>query len=339
MIIQCEKCRTKFNIDESLLKGEGSKLRCSRCKHIFVASPPEQAFHEEAEIVAVGKEELEQTVALDSSPISDEAAPEPEKRDKDMDFDDVFEESMEDLEKFEAISPEDLKGLLKEELPDARTPTDEVRTEKIPSPAQTEEEVEEEPIREDEGPVPVSAPEKPRRAPLLLIILFLILALMGAGIAIFFWAPGLIPDPLSFLKPVKAQVSTDRGVRRLRFPAVKGSFVDSEKAGQLFVIQGTVRNEYPKSRSFILIKGTILDDKGKPIKTRLGFAGNPLNEARIKILSMEEINKAMKNRLGIGRKNVNLAPGATLSFTIVFENLPDNLGEFTVEAASSSPGK
>ena len=105
------------------------------------------------------------------------------------------------------------------------------------------------------------------------------------------------------------------------------------------MIQGTVRNEYPKSRSFILIKGTILDEKRKPVKTRLAFAGNPLNEARIKILSMEEINKAMENRLGIGRKNVNLAPGATLPFTIVFENLPDNLGEFTVEAASSSPGK
>jgi len=46
----------------------------------------------------------------------------------------------------------------------------------------------------------------------------------------------------------------------------------------------------------------------------------------------------MKNRYGKDRKNLNVASGATIPFTIVFDNLPDNLGEFTVEAVSSSPG-
>ncbi|MBF0211716.1 MAG: zinc-ribbon domain-containing protein, partial [Desulfamplus sp.] len=40
MIITCEKCSTKFNLDESLLKKEGSKVRCSMCKHIFKTYPP-----------------------------------------------------------------------------------------------------------------------------------------------------------------------------------------------------------------------------------------------------------------------------------------------------------
>ncbi len=39
MIITCEKCSTKFNFDESLLKETGSKVRCSKCKHIFTAYP------------------------------------------------------------------------------------------------------------------------------------------------------------------------------------------------------------------------------------------------------------------------------------------------------------
>lgn len=39
MIITCEKCSTKFNLDESLLKKEGSKVRCSQCRHIFTAQP------------------------------------------------------------------------------------------------------------------------------------------------------------------------------------------------------------------------------------------------------------------------------------------------------------
>jgi predicted Zn finger-like uncharacterized protein len=41
MIITCEKCGISFNLDESLLKPSGSKVRCSKCKTVFTAYPPE----------------------------------------------------------------------------------------------------------------------------------------------------------------------------------------------------------------------------------------------------------------------------------------------------------
>ena len=40
MIITCEKCGTRFNLDESLLDADGSPVRCSRCRNIFTAYPP-----------------------------------------------------------------------------------------------------------------------------------------------------------------------------------------------------------------------------------------------------------------------------------------------------------
>ncbi|MEA1946945.1 MAG: DUF3426 domain-containing protein [Thermodesulfobacteriota bacterium] len=40
MIITCKGCNVSFNLDESLLKPEGSKVRCSKCKEIFIAYPP-----------------------------------------------------------------------------------------------------------------------------------------------------------------------------------------------------------------------------------------------------------------------------------------------------------
>ena len=40
MIITCKECNANFNLDESLLKPTGSKVRCSKCKEIFVAYPP-----------------------------------------------------------------------------------------------------------------------------------------------------------------------------------------------------------------------------------------------------------------------------------------------------------
>ena len=53
MIITCEKCYAKFNLDENVLKQTGSKVRCSKCQNIFLAYPPT-----EMETVAEPAEEV-----------------------------------------------------------------------------------------------------------------------------------------------------------------------------------------------------------------------------------------------------------------------------------------
>ena len=35
MIIQCEQCQTKFNLDDSKVAGKSIKVRCARCRHVF----------------------------------------------------------------------------------------------------------------------------------------------------------------------------------------------------------------------------------------------------------------------------------------------------------------
>ena len=40
MIITCENCEAKFGLDENLIKESGSKVRCSKCQHIFTAYKP-----------------------------------------------------------------------------------------------------------------------------------------------------------------------------------------------------------------------------------------------------------------------------------------------------------
>jgi predicted Zn finger-like uncharacterized protein len=39
LIIQCEKCATIYHMDQALLEPFGSKVRCSRCGHIFRVNP------------------------------------------------------------------------------------------------------------------------------------------------------------------------------------------------------------------------------------------------------------------------------------------------------------
>ena len=43
MILTCEKCDTSFSFDESLIKPSGSKVRCSKCRNVFVVQPPAPA--------------------------------------------------------------------------------------------------------------------------------------------------------------------------------------------------------------------------------------------------------------------------------------------------------
>ncbi len=40
MIVTCQKCSSRFTLDETILKQEGSKVQCSKCKHTFTVFPP-----------------------------------------------------------------------------------------------------------------------------------------------------------------------------------------------------------------------------------------------------------------------------------------------------------
>jgi len=40
VIVRCERCETRFKLDESRLPARGARVRCSRCKHAFFVVPP-----------------------------------------------------------------------------------------------------------------------------------------------------------------------------------------------------------------------------------------------------------------------------------------------------------
>jgi predicted Zn finger-like uncharacterized protein len=300
MIIECENCESRFNLDESFLNIGGSKVRCSICEHVFTAYPPEEVPIKEP---ATGEFLEEESFSLDSDALVGEEGAEPVKE-----------------EAHEALSLEQVPEKEKEIARKARAKAVKGK------PEQVEE--------------AVAATAKARRAGsrILPFILLIGLLILGGGAALYFFAPGLIPDSIPFLKSSKEQPTTDSGVARLSFKEVTGSFIRSNKAGHLFIIKGRVTNDYPKPRSFILIKGSILDDKGQPVKMKMVYAGNTFTETEIKTKPLVEIDEGLKNRFGKGRMNFNVKPGATLPFMVVLEDLPENISEFTVEAVRSTPG-
>lgn len=42
MILRCPQCGTVYHLDQHLLEPKGSKVRCTRCGHIFWVDPPER---------------------------------------------------------------------------------------------------------------------------------------------------------------------------------------------------------------------------------------------------------------------------------------------------------
>jgi predicted Zn finger-like uncharacterized protein len=321
MNITCENCRTTFRIDESLLAKQGSKVRCSICKHVFLAYPP---------LPSPAEEEFEETIALNSPPLASTDLADTSIDDETA-FDQILEESLEEEKAASSEFSEREIGVMEE-----------ISDEDVVGIEPKEELEEEEPFEETSEPEMDFVPPRAKKSgtsKVLLIILVIVLVLAGGGTAIIFWAPQLLPDFLSPLKPVEKRAVLDKGVRRLSFKAVTGSFLKTKKAGRLFVIKGIVTNGYPKSRKFILIKGTILDDKGNVVRKKLAYAGNSFTEKELNDLSFADMEKAMKNQVGKDRQNEEVAPDGSIPFSIVFENLPENLSEFTVEAVSSSPAQ
>ncbi|OEU67581.1 MAG: hypothetical protein BBJ57_09300 [Desulfobacterales bacterium PC51MH44] len=107
MIITCKGCDASFNLDESLLKPIGSKVRCSKCKEVFVAYPPTPLKEpEETPEVLLGLEDEQETKDLE---IGEMDEPELEELDlpgmeelfaeeEALEGEDVTDEALEDFE-------------------------------------------------------------------------------------------------------------------------------------------------------------------------------------------------------------------------------------------------
>jgi len=348
MIVECEICHTKFRMDDKLLKETGTKVRCSVCNYKFMVFPPKAEKKVSEGAVADSKKKptgKEFIPALDKTIVADDVIEEIGKTapEKSSEFDKSLEGTTAQENEIEPVSFEDISqidsGIIRAEAPNiekAMERATKVEEELVAKGGQGKAEE----VTEPEEPVLPTPPVKKRRRPrVLLIVLILILLLAAAASALVLLMPEMLPESIPFLKkPAKEQV-LDMGNKRLSFSNLQGSFVDSNTAGKLFVVSGSVSNHYPDSRNYIRLRSNILDSKGTVAKSKIVYAGNPLSTHDLQTLSVEEIQNKLMNRAGRDNINMNIAPNASIPFMIVFENLPEDVSEFTVEAISSSPAK
>jgi predicted Zn finger-like uncharacterized protein len=134
MIVTCNECESSFNVDDSLIKDDGSKVRCSKCRSVFVVYPG-TSDSEIGEDIDDFKLEMDEDLGLDLDSeeefddLAIEGSADDELPDLDdmMDFDDdasAIEEADEeasgeldlDLDEGEAAGPGEAGALDEEEL-------------------------------------------------------------------------------------------------------------------------------------------------------------------------------------------------------------------------------
>jgi hypothetical protein len=125
---------------------------------------------------------------------------------------------------------------------------------------------------------------------------------------------------------------------RIGLVKLSGSYVVNGQEGDLFVIRGEAVNEFKGLRSSVLVKGTIFGVNGEILQSQSAYCGNPIKDSSLKKLSFKEIRDVMNNELGENLVNLNIATGKDIPFTIVFNKVPKDIKEFTVEAIESKPG-
>lgn len=119
---------------------------------------------------------------------------------------------------------------------------------------------------------------------------------------------------------------------------MNGKYIQNDDAGTLFVIKGKIRNDYTSNRSAIAVQGILYDTAGSPVNQQKVYCGNSIDDKILSTAKFAEIQVRGSNEFGDSLSNLDVAPGAFLPFTIVFNNLPENLSEYNVVPADSAAG-
>jgi hypothetical protein len=201
----------------------------------------------------------------------------------------------------------------------------------------------------DAAAMGVPVKKRSMRKPLMAVVLILLLCVVGIivtnnlGIKIPYVSDVHIPYVSDIKIPYLSGLMTPKvedTAGNLKITPMSRTitykFVDNNTAGQILVISGQVRNEYDHPRSNIKVTGKIYHKGKKLADTATVYAGNTLSDADLQRMEITAISKRLQNRFGDNRSNVKVKTGKTIPFLIVFNQLPPNLDEYTVQVAGSS---
>lgn len=387
MVIQCPHCQARFKLPQSKMKPGGTKVRCTKCKIVFMVTPPQdQALPEDSRSVVTSGEGRKE----DASSLAEGFGKDFDNADFFSDGDEgdefllseaAFDDDGSDPFALDDEDPEEQNDLswsddsipsflaLNSEPSDDLSLTDEVfggegEVSEASEPVAPEEPLEVPLTLAEEDPPEVGASvsglpeeehffdETPSRTSLpaprppaerrkksrkgWVALLLLVVVMVGGGY--FYHARQqltaswqkllvdwqLIPEPPAEgkgLKPVK----------------LTGYYLNNQREGRLFVIQGQILNEGVEPRAAIVVKGSLYDAVGVHLADQSAFCGNPMDKEQLRVWPIMRMSERMQNQFGEMLTNLNLESQRSIPFTLVFKDLSGEVAEFEVIVEASEP--
>ncbi len=356
MIIVCPECSTKFTINSDRIPDGGAKMRCARCKHVFLVEKPSEYVSPILEVMEAAQEEstmdsIGQQESLSQPPATDENLSDTPSEESDFDYDKFQELDSSTTEEgtftfgAKTESTGDFTFTESANNPASNNEKNFVSDnddEKISAPTNDDEVTSETPsetVTPTEPEVTTQTiPEKKGGAfsSLIRILLLLILGILIIG-GVYVYINGTDQLDQTIQQIIGQQIDRPVQTGQITLSALKGEFVQNEQDGEFFLIRGEAINNYSESRAAIQVKGVIFDQNGKPLLQKTVFCGNPIDDEKLHSLSFLELEKIMGNQFGNELSNMKISSNQSIRFAIVFKDLPKNLSEFSVKVTSSKP--
>ena len=168
-------------------------------------------------------------------------------------------------------------------------------------------------------------PEMPikKKLPLVKLALIFVLVLACAGGGWYYYSlksAAKQPNEQEIAKQV--ELLTMRNVRQY--------YVDNEKVGKVFVIEGRVVNEFPQPKELITIEAAIYDKDKKALAVKKQLGGVQLSLFQLQVLSEKEMESFLNNKVEILTNNTNVPRGGEVPFMVLFYAPPEGVAEFGV---------
>ena len=127
----------------------------------------------------------------------------------------------------------------------------------------------------------------------------------------------------------------DNSSEKIILPAAEAFFKTNDIEGTLLLIIGVAKNGNDSPVAFIKLKGVLHDSSAQVVAEKEIYAGNLFSDQELEVLSMDKIEERSLNERGFDNSNYNIPPGGTVRYMIVFNDIPENLTEFTVKVIDS----
>ncbi len=157
-----------------------------------------------------------------------------------------------------------------------------------------------------------------------LVFLLIVLFLGGAGAGGWWWYTHKLYPPA----PVPEEQA--RKVAKLSMRDVRQYYVENDKAGKIFVIEGKVVNGFDSPKDLIELEASIYGKDKKTLQSKRVLAGTTLSFFQLKVMGQKELDTLLSNKIEILANNTNVASGASVPFMAVFYASTDNVAEFGV---------